>query len=183
MKPFWKYVLYSFVGAIIFLLVASLFFGSFGHKVSNLIKDVNDKQELKQSIVEVDGEELQTVNPTFVFDRFKNITYNLNYEEDANSDYIVANFKDNSGYFNTKCYKIIYRTAKEDIFLCKECTNKTSEKIYCSIHQLTEIKVNGILIGSFTAENPLGSGFSSIGTDMELNKLIEDYWKDKGYSI
>lgn len=173
-NEFLRYIFYSIVGAIIFMIVFTLWtnpstISSKYEKAKDSINSLTYNQEDDPNIVFVDETPLKIADPEpFAFDRFKEITYTIKYEEDEDSDFIVANFNDESGYLNNKCYRVVHRTAQKDKTLCEECSNKTSGEIYCSIYDLTKMEGKGVLLGSFYATGGNGRGVSSIGSDFNL---------------
>lgn len=143
---------------------------------------VNEKNlEEDPNIVFIEDKPLKIADPeTFTFDRFNDISYSIRYVENETTDFIVVDFKDDSGYLNDKYYRVTHRTSRKDTTLCDESSNKTSGEIYCDIHGIIELG-SGSLIGNFHAKY---NGHSKvIGLDQNLWNLLEEYWKDKGYLI
>ena len=166
------------LGAILILLIILASFFNY-NPISEIKEKVNEiKYDASLEKVIIDEEELIVDNPkTFYFDRFDGIEYQgIVYEEDENTDFIVASFEDNSGYLNNKCLRInqmIISSASRDKVLCNVCSNKTKGKLYCSVYNYTE----GIMLGSFYAN---GGGHTFPIESLEsIEGMIIDYAEGK----
>jgi len=184
MNNFLKFILYSIVSAVIFIGVFFIFVnpsvvGETYEKTKDSIDRLSYDVSEDENIIFINNISLKLANPEpFGFNRFNDISYSISYVEDEDTYFIVADFKDESGYLNNKCYRVIHRTALKDTELCEECSNNTADKIYCDIHYVTKLNSKGTLIGTFRTENPVGSGLKVIGSDMNIWHIIEDYWKN-----
>ncbi len=151
------------------LVISVLFFGY--NPITEIKEKVNQiKYESNLNKTVIDNQTLKIDNPTyFAHDRFRDISYFISYEEDINTDLIVVNFTDDSGYLNNKCYRITQRTMKEDKTICNKCNNKTKGNINCDIQSYE----GGALLGSFYVTGGELAPYS-MGLD-NLLKLISDY--------
>lgn len=122
-----KYILISVLILVIAMFIFSYIFNPLVRsQVHTKISEIKGKVS-DTSASNIDDKELKlkTENSSSTYDRFNDITYSIAYEENETDDFIVINFKDNSGYLNDKCYRIIQRTNQNDKTLCEECNNKS----------------------------------------------------------
>ncbi|MDO8623440.1 MAG: hypothetical protein Q7R52_04280 [archaeon] len=179
-----KNIIYSAISAIVFMIIFTLWVNpsiitNSYDNLKNFANKATYDVEKDPNIVFIDDKPLKIANPElFTYRRFDGISYTISYQEDENTDFIVAFFTDNSGYLNNKYYRVIYRTNVNDFELCKEHSNKTKGDMYCSISGMKNQTKGGILLGSFYADN--GDTFFSVGSDMKINEMIINYWKSKG---
>lgn len=100
------------------------------------------------------------------YDRFKNISKSgVDYVEDENSDFLVVNFTDNSGYLNNKCMRVFVLTARANNDICDICSNKTNPSLHCDIKSMLQEPRNGILMLVTYVRNP--NSFTTKNLDNE----------------
>jgi len=156
------------IALILFICVA--FFGF--NPVTDTINKIkaSNKAANERKIV-VDGVTLRVDSPEFTYDRFNGITYSASVEDLDETAYVVADFQDDSGYINWKCYKVIQNTPANSKTLCDECSNKTSGKIYCNIKDYDGGQMIGAMSVSWEGHS------AAVGND-DINNLIKAYVKE-----
>lgn len=175
-SDFLQYVVYSIIGAIIFMLVFTLWnkpeafsslYGQAKQKISAMSYDVKKDS----NIVFIDENPLKIANPPFPYDRFYNISRGgIAYEEDVNNDFLVINFTDNSGYLNDKCFKLRLINLQRSRTICEICSNQTKVKLYCDMKDLFQNPEKGILMGIFYA---VGGGLTKELDSVEITEILQ----------
>ena len=84
-------------------------------------------------------------NVTYDFDKFRDMTYSLYYNN--NTENFVATFTKPSGSVEQGCLRVIRRNSTSDLLICETCETSTSATLYCNIGSYD----NGTFLAAFYA--------------------------------
>ncbi|KKN69344.1 hypothetical protein LCGC14_0442030 [marine sediment metagenome] len=117
------------------------------------------------------------ISPKVGYERYDGISHSIFYDGDGgDTNFLVAQFNDSSGYDNKKCYRVLHRTLLKDNIICDECSENTSGELRCNIQ---EVDGSGLLIGSLYGNPQKGGATYWIDQDDDLYKIIFEHFNSK----